>query len=115
LSALGIRIVRYRALGGRPVQPIIAALAGDPRIRRAQINAGYQRVPAPTAPEVVTGLQDGPPATAKTGRKQQATALHRPTQPGKALKAAALHKDKSLSTQELLQVGNVGDVLSGGL
>ena len=115
LPELGLRIVQFRAFGNRATGPIIADLRNDQRVRRAQLNVRYslpEGVPAPEVsrlkgPAVVVKPETAQP---RSDRKTAAVA-----QVGQRPAAALERKPVSARTDAPLQVGRVGDVLSGGL
>jgi hypothetical protein len=116
LPELGLRIVRFRASGDRATGPIIADLRNDRRVRRAQLNVQYG-LPAQGVPAPEVSRLKGPAVVAKpetiqprSDRKTAAAA-----QAGQRPAAALDRKPVSSRTDAPLQVGRVGDVLSGGL
>ena len=114
LTSQGLRIVRYRAPDNRPIAPIIAELATDPRIRRAQINAQYG-LPVPgSASTEVGGLKSARPKAARVGGKVPPAVPRRVVG---SVDAGQPRKDRAASAAAYrpLPAGKVADVLSGGL
>lgn len=112
LTDLGLRIVQFRAKDNRAIGPILAALHKDERISRAQRNARY----APTPGKAAAGV-----AAADPDVKVQAPPVRRPNRPPAANLRQRLAGPVSVDepagspAAKPLRVGNVGDVLSGGL
>jgi hypothetical protein len=98
LPELGIRIVQFRLPANKAIGPVLAELHADQRIRRAQRNSRYEPVPPATAP--------APPAP-----KSHVGA--RPSDMNKT--AVDKPRPAPARADQTLRVGNVGDVLSGGL
>lgn len=113
LTDLGLRIVQFRAPANRAVEPILAELRNDQRIRRAQRNARYEM---PTQSKPAPGV-----AAATPNAKVQASARRGPNgTPGAKLRRrlagpVAVDERGTAPSVRPLRVGNVGDVLSGGL
>jgi hypothetical protein len=107
LPELGLRIVRLRAPDGRAIDPILAGLRNDQRIRTAQRNLQYGVPGAPPA-GVVAATPGGAVARRRAARKAAADGRQR-------LAGPAASGTKAPPSARPLRVGNVGDVLSGGL
>lgn len=106
LTALGLRLVRYRVNDDRPVAGVVANLLRDARVERAQVSVTY-RAPAP--PADVASKTPTPPAVAKT----------RPVRPAERIKGAVSVAQAPKSSPAPRQPAearlDVGDILSGGL
>lgn len=110
LSALGLRIVRYRVGDGRPADSVIASLLRDTRVERAQRSVAYRLPVQPPPP--VAGVQKAPttaaaaPVPRLAERKAAVRVVQKP--------ASAMPDDRQVAARvdEPLELG---DVLSGGL
>jgi hypothetical protein len=110
LPQLGLRIVRMRVSGNRSIEPILAELRTDQRIRRAQRNVQYGP-PIQGAPATAAAAAAPAPVQPRPGRKRTAAAhvAHKLPEPAREAKRAPAHAEQPL------RVGKIGDVLSGGL
>ena len=128
LSALGMRIARYRIRDNRPIAAVVALLRTDQRVRQAPGNFEYRPVPPSTPATEVSGLKDRPVAEAKPDNRLGGPALARPArktvvnlaEAAGAAKTVRPSKDDrgkptNASAEQPLQIGKVGDVLAGGL
>jgi hypothetical protein len=112
LSALGLRLVRYRVRDSRPAAGVVASLLRDARVERAQLSATY-RMPAPPA-----DVASGAPAEPRPANKAR---------PAERVKGAVGVAQAPKSAQPPRVVSQVvaqqpsearldaGDILSGGL
>ena len=119
MSSLGLRLVRYRIPDGRSLSNVVERLKADPRVESAQANVRYalpeqqspiemSRPGEPTAAPQRIGKAGSRPASLASARPEpkQNGAPHK--MPGRS---QAMGKIKRVSSR----VGNIGDVLSGGL
>jgi hypothetical protein len=111
LSSLGLRVVRYRVPVSVAAGKVLAALANDQRIRRAQMDVEYQPLPPSAPAPVASATKQAPPAAAKADDKLQTTERRR-IEAAKVAKAGALDKADGATSY---RPSRVGDVLSGGL
>jgi hypothetical protein len=111
LTSLGLRVVRYRVPVSVAAGNVLAALATDQRIRRAQMDVEYQPLPPSTPAPVASAAKQAPPAAAKAEDKLQSV-VRRRTEAAKVAKAGTLDKADAATSY---QPSRVGDVLSGGL
>ena len=109
LSALGLRIIRYRVDGSRPADSVIATLLRDARVERAQRSVAYR---LPVQPPPVAGGQKAPTtaAAAPVPRLAERKVAVRVVQ-----KPAALTPDDRQVEARVDEPIALGDVLSGGL
>ncbi len=110
LSALGLRIIRYRVGDGRPADSVIASLLRDTRVERAQRSVAYRLPVQPPAP--VAGAEKAP-ATAAAPRNPRPA--DRKTAVRVAQKPVAPRPDDTQVASRADDPLELGDVLSGGL
>jgi hypothetical protein len=123
LTALGLRLVRYRVGNGRPAEGVVANLLRDPRVERAQISVAYQTptptpTPAPAAPaDLASGAPPQPSAAAKARPARPAVRVKGAVSVAQAPKAP--EPPPALRQVAAQQPGearlDAGDILSGGL
>jgi hypothetical protein len=118
LTALGLRLVRYRVDDGRTAADVVANLLKDPRVERAQVSVAY-RTPAPpaAAADVASGAPAEPPAPAKTGAGRPAERVKGAVRVVQAPKAHAPARVVRQAAAQQPAEGRLdaGDILSGGL
>ncbi len=114
LTALGLRLVRYRVNDDRQVAGVVANLLRDARVERAQVSVTY-RAPAPAAPADVASGE--PPATVKTRPARPAERVKGAAGVAQAPKAAQPPRVvRQVAAQQPAEARlDVGDILSGGL
>jgi hypothetical protein len=110
LPELGLRIVQFRLPADRAIALVLAELRTDQRIRRAQRNSRYEPLPPATEPA---------PPVPKAHVGARPWEVNKTAAVGPAPKMLVpVNKQRTAPVQaadRALQVGNVGDVLAGGL
>lgn len=109
LAELGLRIVQFRLPPDKAIGPVLAELRNDQRVRRAQRNSRYEPLPPATEPVPRT------PRTNVGARPSEVNKTAAVDPAAKAAIPAARQRPASVRTDPAMRVGNVGDVLSGGL
>jgi hypothetical protein len=109
LTALGLRIIRYRVGDSRSADSVIATLLRDARVERAQRSVAYRLPVQPPAP--VAGAEKAPaiaavPRNSRLADRKTAVRVAQPVAPMPDDTQVAARVDETL---------DLGDVLSGGL
>jgi hypothetical protein len=109
LTALGLRIIRYRVGDSRSADSVIATLLRDARVERAQRSVAYRLPEQPPAP--VAGAEKAPaiaavPRNSRVADRKTAVRVAQPVAPMLDDTQVAARVDETLA---------LGDVLSGGL
>ena len=111
LSALGLRLVRYRVRDSRPAAGVVASLLRDARVERAQLSATY-RMPAPPA-DVASGAPPERPVNKARPAERVKGAV------GVAQAPKSVQPPRVVSQVVAQQPSearlDAGDILSGGL
>jgi len=110
LSALGLRIIRYRVGDSRSADSVIATLLRDARVERAQRSVAYRLPVQPPAP--VAGAEKAPAIAAVPRNSRPAD---RKTAVRVAQKPVAPMQDDAQVAAQVDEPLELGDVLSGGL
>jgi hypothetical protein len=114
LTALGLRLVRYRVSDDRPVAGVVASLLRDARVERAQVSVTY-RAPAPAPPADVASKTPTPPAVAKTRPVRPAERIKGAVSVAQAPKVPEPSRTSAAPQQPAEARLDAGDILSGGL
>lgn len=110
LSALGLRIIRYRVGDGRAADSVVASLLRDTRVERAQRSVAYRLPVQPPPP--VAGIEKAP-AIAAAPRGPRPADRKAPVRV--AQKPVGSMAGDTQATARVAGPLEPGDVLSGGL
>ncbi len=112
LTALGLRLVRYRVRDSRPAAGVVANLLRDTRVERAQLSVTY-RTPAPPA-DVASGAPAEPRAADKARPAERVKGAVGVARAPKAAEPPRVVSKVAVQQPSEARL-DAGDILSGGL
>ncbi len=112
MSAIGLRVISYRAVGPQSFAEVIERLRADSRITSAQVNAVYRPVPPAMPDKRLTSTPPGRPEHGVSGKRQSSTEARSSS---RAASVGAAYKQDAAKIGEAPPMRIAADVLAGGL
>jgi hypothetical protein len=112
MSAVGLRIISYRAVDPQPFAELIERLRADSRITSAQLNVVYRPVP-PAEPG--KRLTSTPPERREHDAPRKRQSSTEPRSSSRAASVGAAYRQEAAKTGEVPPMRIAADVLAGGL
>ena len=112
MSAVGLRIISYRAVDPQPFAELIERLRADSRITSAQLNVVYRPVP-PAEPG--KRLTSTPPERREHDAPRKRQSSTEPRSSSRAASVGAAYRQEAAKTGDVLPMRIAADVLAGGL